>query len=537
MSTLETIQVPAQITEKWQEIIDLLAEVLHVPSALIMKVEPPNIRVFVRSESKGNPYERDERASLNTGLYCETVMKTRQLLVVPDALADQEWNANPDIKLGMISYMGVPVAWPNGEIFGTICVLDGRRNEYSELYRKLLFQCREMLQADLKSLQASSDLEIKVLERTAELRRSEVYLTEAQRLSRTGSFGWNVSSGEILWSEECSRIYGYDRAPSVTVDMILQRTHPEDLALVQRTINRASRDGKDFDFENRLLMPDGTVKHVHVAAHAIRDQADQLEFIGALIDITAAKQAEEELHKAQTELAHATRVSTLGELTASIAHEVSQPVGAMAANAAAGLRFLDRENPDLGEARDALRRIIMDGNRANEVIRRVRALAKGTDIQKVPLDINDVIEEVMLIFRQEALSHGVSLRQELASALPQVLGDRVQLQQVIINLLMNGIQATSSVLGRRHELRIRSQEHGPDQILVAVEDSGTGIEPQNVDQLFSPFFTTKPNGMGIGLSISRSIVEQHGGNIWATRNSGAGSTFQFTLRARGQTPS
>ncbi|MGA7113127.1 MAG: GAF domain-containing protein, partial [Pseudolabrys sp.] len=160
MSTPETIQVPAQITEKWQEIIDLLAEVLHVPSALIMKVEPPDIRVFVRSESKGNPYERDERASLNTGLYCETVMKTRQLLLVPDALADQTWNANPDIELGMISYMGVPVAWPNGDIFGTICVLDARRNEYSELYRKLLFQCREMLQADLKSLQASAELEL-----------------------------------------------------------------------------------------------------------------------------------------------------------------------------------------------------------------------------------------------------------------------------------------------------------------------------------------------------------------------------------------
>jgi C4-dicarboxylate-specific signal transduction histidine kinase len=406
-----TDQVPAQIIEKWQEIIDLLAAVLHVPAALIMKVEPPNIRVFVRSESEGNPYERDERACLNTGLYCETVMKTRQLLLVPDALADQEWNANPDIKLGMISYMGVPVAWPNGDIFGTICVLDDKRNEYGELFRKFLFQCRDVLQADLKSLQASTELELKVLERTAEL------------------------------------------------------------------------------------------------------------------------------HKAQTELAHAARVTTLGELAASIAHEVYQPLTAIAANAEAGLLFLDRENPDLGEARDALRQIIMDGNRADEVIRRVRTLANKTDIQKVPLDINDVIEEVMLIFRHEAIVHGVSLRQELASALPQVLGDRVQLQQVIMNLLMNGIQATSPVTSRRHELRIRSQQHGPDQILIAVEDSGTGIEMQNVDRLFSAFFTTKPNGMGIGLSICRSIVEQHGGNIWATRNSGGGSTFQFTLNTPGTTPS
>ena len=244
-----------------------------------------------------------------------------------------------------------------------------------------------------------------------------------------------------------------------------------------------------------------------------------------------------QLRRSETELAHATRVSTLGELTASIAHEVSQPLGAMALNATAGLRFLDRENPDLGEVREALRAIIMDGNRGNDVIRRVRELAKKTDLQKMPLDINDVIEEVMLIFRQEALSHGVSLRQELASALPQVLGDRVQLQQVIMNLLMNGIQATSAVTGRRHELRIRTQKHGPDRILVAVEDSGTGIEPQNMDRLFSAFFTTKPNGLGIGLSICRSIVEQHGGDIWATRNSAEGSTFQFTLRARGETPS
>ena len=175
--------------------------------------------------------------------------------------------------------------------------------------------------------------------------------------------------------------------------------------------------------------------------------------------------------------------------------------------------------------------IIKDSNRAGEVIQRIRALANKTDIQKAPLDINDLIEEVMFLFRHEVLSHSVSLRVELASALPPVLGDRVQLQQVMMNLLMNGIQAMSPVTGRRHELRIRSQEHGPDQILVAVEDSGIGIEPENVDRLFSAFFTTKPNGMGIGLSICRSIIEQHDGRIWATRNSGAGSTFQFTLRA------
>jgi PAS domain S-box-containing protein len=525
------IQVPSQTVQKWQEIIDIVAELLHVPSALVMKVEPPSIKVFVSSESEGNPYERDEVASLNTGLYCETVMKTRQLLLVPDALADQEWKANPDIKLGMISYMGFPVAWPNGDIFGTICVLDSKRNEYGELYRKLLIQCRDVLQADLTSLQAKNELELKVLERTAELRRSEVYLIEAQRLSHTGSFGWSVSGREIFWSEECFRIDGYDKAPFVTVDMVLQRTHPGDRALVQRTLDHASSAGEDLDYEHRLLMPDGSVKHVHVAAHAVRDQAGQLEFIGALMDVTAAKRAAEELLKAQTELAHTTRVTTLGLLTASIAHEVNQPLAAVVTNAAACLRWLDRENPDLGEARDALGWILKEGHRASEVLKRVRALANKADIRKAPLDINDVIQETMLLFPHEVRSHGVSLQLELASALPSVLGDRIQLQQVIMNLLMNGIQAMSPVTGRRHELRIRSHEHGSDQILVAVEDSGIGIEPENADRLFSAFFTTKSNGMGIGLSICRSIIEQHGGQIWATRNSGAGSTFQFTLRA------
>jgi PAS domain S-box-containing protein len=347
-----------------------------------MKVEPPNIRVFVRSESEGNPFERDELAGLNTGMYCDAVLKTRRLLLVPDALADQEWNANPDIKLGMISYMGVPVAWPNGDIFGTICILDSKRNEHSDLYRKFLFQCRDVLQADLTTLQARTELELKVLERTAELRRSEVYLTEAQKLSRTGSFGWNVKSGELFWSDESFRIFGYDRALSPTINMALQRVHPDDLALVQRTLDRASSDGQDIDLEHRLLLSDGSVKNIRVVAHAVRAEAGQLEFNGALMDVTAAKRAEEELIRAQAELSRVASATTVGELTASIAHEINQPLGAMVANGNAGLRWLDRVTPDVDEARAAFTRIVNDGRRAGEVIESIRAMFKNVDQER-----------------------------------------------------------------------------------------------------------------------------------------------------------
>src|SRR6201987_1263309 len=241
-------EVPVETVQKWQEIVNTIAELMHVPSALVMKVEPPNIKVFLSSESHSNPYERNELAPLNTGLYCETVMKTRQSLLVPDALRDEEWKSNPDIKLGMISYLGFPVSWPDGQIFGTICVLDRKENSYSELYRKFILQCRDVLEADLRSLARLS----------GELSRSEAYLEEAQSLSHTGSFGWRVSTGEIVWSKETFRIFGYNESTAVTLDMVIQRVHPDDFVRVRGTRDRASRSGKDLDHEYRLLMPDGS---------------------------------------------------------------------------------------------------------------------------------------------------------------------------------------------------------------------------------------------------------------------------------------
>jgi len=324
----------------------------------------------------------------------------------------------------------------------------------------------------LGTLETNNDITERKRAEDALRRTQETYLAEAQQLSHTGSFGWNISSEEMFWSKESFRIFGYDSNVKPSIDLVVQRVHPDDLALVQTVIDRAANDQQDFDFEHRLLMPDGSVKHLHVVAHAVKDDSRKLQFMGALMDITAAKRAEERLQRAQTELAHVARVTTLGELSASIAHEVNQPLSAVVANAQACLRWLGRGTPNLDEARQSVEMIIKDGHRASEVIRRVRALSKKTDTQKTPLDINDVVKEGITLVQREVFSHQVSLRMELAAALPVVLADRIQLQQVLFNLVINGIEAMQIVTDRPRELKIRSRQEEAGQILVAVEDCG-----------------------------------------------------------------
>ena len=367
-------------------------------------------------------------------------------------------------------------------------------------------------------------------EAATEVASKEAYLAEAQRLSHTGSFGWSAASG-FVWSDETFRIFELDRATAPTVEAVIQRTHPEDRERVQRFIERASRDGGDWDVEHRLLLPDGAVKSLHVVVHAVRDEAGVLSFVGAVMDVTAAKRAEEAVQAAQAELAHVARMTTLGELTAWIAHEVNQPLAGIVTNGTACLQWLGQKNPALDEARSSVEDMISDAQRAGDVILEIRALSRKTAPKRAPLDINELIQGVVRLVTREAQAHGASVRLDLAPALPAVVGDRVQLQQVVINLVINAIQAMASVTARPRELSIRSRQNEAGHVLIEVADSGHGIASTNLDQLFKAFFTTKPAGMGMGLSICRSIIEAHGGTVWATDNTPSGAVFHFTLPA------
>jgi predicted ATPase/signal transduction histidine kinase/GAF domain-containing protein len=364
----------------------------------------------------------------------------------------------------------------------------------------------------------------------SELRNADAYLAEAQRLSHTGSFGWRPPSGEIYWSEETFRIFEYERSSTPTVERMMgDRVHPEDVTSFRRVVERAAQDGQDFAHEYRLRMPNGRVKYLYVVAHAMRYDTADINFVGAVMDVTAIRLAELELHKTRTELAHVMRVTSLGELTASIAHEVNQPLGAAATNAEACLCWLDREIPNLDAVHSSVEMIIRDVNRAADTIRRVRALAMKTDTQMAPLNLNEVVSEALTFVQHELLSCGVTLRTELATALPLILADKVQLQQVILNLVINGTEAMQAVTDRSRELVIRSEQDDAQQVRLTVTDRGVGFSEENAERLFDAFFTTKSSGMGMGLSICRSIIEAHGGRIWAASNGAQGAAIRFTL--------
>jgi PAS domain S-box-containing protein len=373
------------------------------------------------------------------------------------------------------------------------------------------------------------------------LRRSEGYLAEAQRLSHTGSWASIPAVGEIRYlSEECYRVLGFDpHDEQPRYETFFQRIHPDDQAKVREAVGTAADAKAEFDLDYRIVHPGGEIRDIHVVGHPVLSpSSDLVEFVGTVMDITERKRAEEErerLRQANADLVRVSRVTTMGELAASLAHEVNQPIAAASTNANTCLRWLAADSPNIEEARAAAMRIVQDSKRAGEIVSRVRQLFKKGTSQRELVHVNEIIREMIVLLRGETTRHNIVIATDLAADLPKVMADRVQLQQVLMNLMINGIEAMKDAEGTR-ELAIKSQRMENEAVVVSVSDSGMGLPPQLTEQIFNAFFTTKSHGTGMGLRISRSIIESHDGRLWAADNSPRGASFHFSLPANAETP-
>lgn len=367
----------------------------------------------------------------------------------------------------------------------------------------------------------------------ADLQRAYVHLAEAQRLSQTGSFTWDFDRGELLWSEELCRIFEFDPATTVTTDRVGQYVHPDDLPAFAAVLEGAAA-GRDIDFPYRIITASGVLKYLHAVGHRIEHEAERPVIIGAVQDVTERRVAEEALSRARAELAHVARVATLSALTASIAHEVNQPLTSLVTNASTCLRMLAADPPNLELVQTTAQRSIRDANRASEVIARLRAMFVQKEGVFEAVDLNGAATEVLALSSAELQRARVDLRSDFAGDLPIIRGDRIQLQQVILNLVLNARDAMIAVDDRPRALVVATRFGEAGQVLVTVRDTGSGIAPDRLDRLFDTFFTTKSEGMGVGLSISQSIVQTHGGQLWAANNDdGPGASFSFSIPLAG----
>ena len=424
--------------------------------------------------------------------------------------------------------------WRKTMVSGRPGEIEGRLRRSDGVYRWFLFRATASLDDNGKVVKwygTNTDIEER---KTAEgaLKRSEAYLTEAQRLTHTGSCALDGTSHEILyWSEEMFRLFGFDAQQGLPKwDEWVQRIHPEDRDKFRMAGDKTFLEKVHCDVEFRVVKPDGTIKHIHAIGHPVLSPSgDLVQVVGTMVDVTERKladEARERLRQLEADLAHINRVSTMGELTASLAHEIKQPIGAAVTNADACMRLLEPDQPNLPEAREAALEMTKDARRAAEIIDRVRSLYQKGSSQREPIDVNEVICEMVVMLQNEADRHSVMVRTDLAAELPRVVADRVQLQQVLMNLMLNGIEAMLDASG---ELSIKSQLAEDGQLLISVTDTGVGLPTENTDQVFNPFFTTKSHGIGLGLAITRSIIESQGGRIWGTPNARRGATFHFTL--------
>ena len=368
-----------------------------------------------------------------------------------------------------------------------------------------------------------------------ELWRSEAYLAQGQRLSHTGSWGWNASAEEVFWSRETFRILGADRREvKPSYEFLVEHVHPEDRPFVEQVLDGANRERTEFEMAFRIVLPDGSIKHIQSLGHPVSRESGLAEFVGAMMDATGQRLAEEALGKTRAELARVTRLTTMGELGASIVREVNQALSAIINNSNFCLRLADATGVSPYEAREALLEIAKDADRVSAIIKRLLTMTQNSLREKTRFDIRDLVFDVLALTRGELDQNRITVRTDLAEDLPRVSGDRVELQQVLLNLVMNGIEAMSRVADERRVLTIygaRDELEGNAAVRIAVQDCGVGFGTEGMDRLFDTFYSTKPNGAGMGLLVSRNTVEAHGGRLWATANAGPGATFLCALPA------
>ena len=458
---------------------------------------------------------------------CGIAASLKTQVIVEDIETNPQWlgTSYRDHVLahGLRAVWSTPICSQTGHVLGTFCLYQRTAGAPSLRQQELIAQVTHIASIAIERAQAE-----------AAIRRSEAFLLEGQRLSLTGTFSWRVATDEIKWSEETYRIFGVDQATPITIGLFFDRTHPDDAPALKVRMERARCETEVIEVECRLRMPSGSVKHLHMVAHPSRDRNGQLEYIGAVQDVTDRRKSDDALARLRSELAHVARVTSLGALTASIAHEVNQPLSGIITNASTCLRMLAADPPDLGGARETARRTIRDGERASQVIARLRALFSKKTSATDSVDLNEATREILALTRSELQRNRIVLLAEFADDLPAVSGDRVQLQQVILNLLLNANEAMSAVEDRPRELLVRTARDDRDGVQLTVRDTGVGFDNGDVNRLFESFYTTKTNGMGIGLSVSRSIIESHDGRLWATLNQGPGATFFFSLPAAQQ---
>lgn len=458
--------------------------------------------------------------SLNgDALPCAIAARQKTQVVVEDI---DRWHDAPVrthvLKHGLRSVWSTPIYAKDGRVLATLCLYQCQPASPSPQHQSVIAHATHL-----------ASIAIERLRTEAALRRSETLLAEGQRLSSTGSFSWRVDTDEFVFSEELCRIFDFDPSSPISLEKIRSRVHPEDVPVMFAQVARVRAGQGYVGYEMRLRMPDDRIKYLRTFGRVVGHQDGRLECLAAVQDVTERRLADEALSNARSDLAHVTRVTSLGALTASIAHEVNQPLSGIITNASTCLRVLSADPPTIDIAQEIARRIIRDGNRAADVIARLRNLFSKREASIDPVDLNEAAREVITLYRSDLQRSRVVVQTELADALPLVGGDRVQLQQVIMNLMRNGVDAMISVNDRPRRLLIKTQQDDGGHVRLTVQDTGIGFGGDATERLFEAFYTTKSDGMGIGLSVSRSIIDCHRGRLWAASNDGPGVAFSFSI--------